>query len=172
MPCTAASNAIGGTAAVPIWMTTSGRYGSTACEILPTRLSVVAPIRKHQKKRTARRWFFAATSVRVGVLSMPGSGRGVAHRADGHCGISTGMVAQPGQVLLDVAQLDAPRLGVEQVHGNQLGALDHALAPTVARRGPAGPETPAVRPVQRSGGPWSGVLYPADEPEIGCVPML
>ncbi len=37
------------------------------------------------------------------------------------------MVAQPGQVLLDVAQPDAPRLGVEQVHGNQLGALDHAL---------------------------------------------
>jgi hypothetical protein len=73
------------------------------------------------------------------------------------------MVAQPGQVLLDVAQPDAPCRGVEQVHGSQLGALDHALGTDRSPTRPSGPETPAVRPVQRSEGPLSGVVYPADD---------
>src|SRR6185295_5070713 len=46
MPCTAASTAIGGTAAAPICMTTCGRYASTACAMLPMRLTVAAPIRQ------------------------------------------------------------------------------------------------------------------------------
>jgi hypothetical protein len=54
---------MGGTAAAPIWMTTLDRYDSTACAMLPIKLTEVAPIRKDQKKRTARRWFFSAIPV-------------------------------------------------------------------------------------------------------------
>ena len=82
------------------------------------------------------------------------------------------MVAQPGQVLLDVAQLDAPRLGVEQVHGNQLGALDHALGTDRSPTRPSRPRNAGCAARTAIRGPWSGVVYPADEPEIGCVPML
>jgi hypothetical protein len=59
---------MGGTAAAPIWMTMRAMYGSTACAILPMRLTVVAPIRKHQKNRTARWWFRWAISVWVVIV--------------------------------------------------------------------------------------------------------
>src|SRR5271155_4446497 len=55
----------GGTAAAPIWITTWGMYGSIACTTLPMRLIMVAPIRRLQKNRTARRWFLCVISVRV-----------------------------------------------------------------------------------------------------------
>ena len=54
---------MGGTAAAPIWTMTCGRYGSIARAMLPTRLTKVAPIRKHQKNRTARLWFRWVISV-------------------------------------------------------------------------------------------------------------
>jgi hypothetical protein len=36
-------------AAAPIWTMTSGMYGSTACAMLPIRLTVVAPIKRPRK---------------------------------------------------------------------------------------------------------------------------
>jgi hypothetical protein len=59
---------MGGTAAAPIWMTTCGRYGSTACAMLPMMMTVVAPIRKPQKNRTARWWFRLVMSVWVLIV--------------------------------------------------------------------------------------------------------
>jgi hypothetical protein len=42
---------------VPIWTATWGMYGSSAWVMLPVRLTRVAPIKRPQKKRTARWWF-------------------------------------------------------------------------------------------------------------------
>ena len=50
-------------------MTMRGMYGSTACAMLPTRLTMVAPISKPQKNRTARWWFLWVISVWVVIAS-------------------------------------------------------------------------------------------------------
>lgn len=75
------------------------------------------------------------------------------------------MVAQPGQVLLDFAQLDAPRLGVEQVHGDQLGARDHALGTDRCPTRPSRPRNAGCAARTAIRGPWSGVVYPAESPK-------
>jgi hypothetical protein len=73
------------------------------------------------------------------------------------------MVAQPGQVLLDVAQADAPRLGVEQLHDNRLGALDDALGTDRSPTRPGRPRNAGCAARAAIGGPGPVSSYPADD---------
>jgi hypothetical protein len=50
-------------------ITRCGMYGSTAWVMLPVRLTTVAPIKRPQKNRMARWWFFWVTSVWVVIVS-------------------------------------------------------------------------------------------------------